>query len=74
MPSKACDAEGVHVGGPLEEHVLHQMTYTGDLVHLVAGAGPDPEPQRDARGLGERLAEDPEAARENLPPYVRVGH
>jgi hypothetical protein len=50
------------------------MTYTGDLVHLVAGAGPDPEPQRDARGLGERLAEDPEAARENLPPYVRVGH
>src|SRR3712207_7599734 len=44
-------AEGVHVGGPFEEHVLHQVVDTGDLVHLVAGAGPDPEPQSDARRL-----------------------
>src|SRR5215216_5471633 len=38
------DAEGVHIGGPLEEHVLHQVADTSDLVQLVAGPCPDPEP------------------------------
>ena len=68
------DAQGIHVGGPLEEHVLHQVADPGDLIHLVARAGPDPEPQRDARRLGEGLGEDPEAPGKILPPYVLIGH
>ena len=39
------DAEGVHIRGALEEHVLHQVADAGDLVLLVAGAGPDPDAQ-----------------------------
>src|SRR5215212_7299412 len=68
------DAERVHLGRPLEEHVLHQVADPGELLRLVAGAGPDPEPQRDARRLGEGLREDPESPRKYLQPNVRVGH
>jgi hypothetical protein len=54
--------------------VFHQVADAGDLVHLVTGAGPDPEPQGDAGSLGEGLGEDPETPRKFFPPYVRVGH
>jgi hypothetical protein len=46
----------------------------GDLLQLAVEAGPDPEPQRDARRFGKRLREDPKATWTILPPYVRVGH
>ena len=68
------DAEGVHVGGALEEHVLHQVADARDLVLLVARAGPDPDSQRDARGLRQGLGEDPQAPGKVLPPYVGIGH
>jgi hypothetical protein len=53
--------QSVHVGGPLEEHVLHQVGDPRNLVPLVAAAGPDPDPKRDARGLFEGLREHPQA-------------
>jgi hypothetical protein len=55
-------------------NVLHQVADAGDLLHLVAGAGPDPDSKGDASRLRQGLGEDPQAPGKVLSPNVRIGH